>query len=334
MIPETDANETTDILRVVVPAEYEGERLDKTMAKLCPDYSRSRLQGLIAAGELYVNGQVCTIPSTKMEEGDSLFISLPEIEDAIPLPENIPLDIVYEDSDVIVLNKAAGMVVHPAVGNPSGTLVNALLYHCGDTLSGINGVRRPGIVHRLDKDTTGLMIVAKNDSAHHKLTEQLQDRSLSRVYLCVVSGVPKIAKGSVETQIGRHPRNRLKMAVLPHGGRDAMTHYEVMQNFHDTLALVECRLATGRTHQIRVHMEHLGYPLVGDPLYGPQPTMVKPKLKKNGFTPETIDLVLDFPRQALHAAKLAFIHPGTGKIMEFQTRYPDDLSLLINEIEK
>ena len=334
MAADTDTTETADILRVVVPAEFEGERLDKTMAKLCPDYSRSRLQGLIAAGELYVNGQVCTIPSTKMEEGDSLFIALPEIEDATPLPENIPLDIVYEDADVIVLNKAAGMVVHPAVGNPSGTLVNALLHHCGDTLSGINGVRRPGIVHRLDKDTTGLMIVAKNDTSHHKLTEQLQDRSLSRVYLCVVSGVPKIPKGTVETQIGRHPRNRLKMAVLPHGGREAITHYEVVENYHDTLALVECRLATGRTHQIRVHMEHLDYPLVGDPLYGAQPTMVKPKLKKGGFSPETIDAVLGFPRQALHAAKIAFIHPATDETMEFSSEFPVDLSLLINEIEK
>lgn len=329
-----EQDDSADILRVIVPADFEGERLDKTLAELAPQFSRSRLQKLIKDGELYLNGQICTTSSMRMDEGDSIFIALPEMEDATPQPENIPLDIVYEDADLIVLNKAAGMVVHPAVGNPSGTLVNALLYHCGDTLSGINGVRRPGIVHRLDKDTTGLMVVAKNDQAHHKLTAQLQDRSLSRVYHALVVGVPKPLKGTVETQIGRHPRNRLKMAVLPVGGRDAITHYEMKRNFHDVLALVECRLATGRTHQIRVHMEHLGYPLVGDPLYGPQPVPLKPKLRKADMTAEQVDSVLNFPRQALHAAEIAFKHPKTGEVLQFKSDYPADFNNIINEIEK
>lgn len=330
---ETEQDAGGDILRVIIPPELTGQRLDKALAQLCPDFSRSRLQGLIEAGDLHLNDKPCTVVSRKVAAGDHILIALPDLEDSTPQPENIPLNIVYEDSDVIVLNKPAGMVVHPAVGNPTGTLVNALLYHCGDTLSGINGVRRPGIVHRLDKDTTGLMIVAKNDKAHHRLTEQLQDRSLSRVYHALVAGVPKPAKGTVETLIGRHPGNRLKQAVLKSGGRTAITHYQVAEVFHDTLALVECRLATGRTHQIRVHMEHLGYPLIGDGLYGIQPQTLTARLKRGGYQPAAIAALQAFPRQALHALQLAFIHPATGERMEFSSGLPDDLYNIINMIK-
>lgn len=334
MATDSESEEGADVLRVTVPDELEGQRLDKALAQLCPDFSRSRLQGLIEAGELVLNDQPCLVASRKLKAGDQVFIALPELEESVPLPENIPLDIVHEDTDVIVLNKPAGMVVHPAVGNPAGTLVNALLYHCGDSLSGINGVRRPGIVHRLDKDTTGLMIVAKNDRAHHGLSAQLQDRSLSRVYHAVVMGLPKPAKGKVETLIGRHPRNRLKQAVLTSGGRIAVTHYQTVANFHDTAALVECRLATGRTHQIRVHMEHLGYPLLGDSLYGPQAQTLRARLKRGGYQAGDIDAVLGFPRQALHARELTFIHPSTGTEMTFAAPSPEDLSLFISILER
>ncbi len=333
MTPEQDQDDGAEILRVTVPPELTGQRLDKVVAQLCPDFSRSRLQGLIEAGELYLNDLPCAVAAKKVKAGDKIFIALPDLEDGTPQPENIPLDIVYEDDDVIVLNKAAGMVVHPAVGNPAGTLVNALLYHCGDSLSGINGVKRPGIVHRLDKDTSGLMIVAKNDKAHHKLTEQLQDRSLSRVYRAIVIGVPHPSKGTIETLIGRHPGNRLKQAVVHGNGRIAITHFQVKQAFHDTLSLVECRLATGRTHQIRVHMEHKGFPLIGDSLYGMQETALQARLRKGGYDPEAIAAIQAFPRQALHALQLAFIHPATGEKMEFASELPDDFMNIINIIE-
>ena len=243
-------SEEADVLRVTLPAEAAGERLDKALVGLCPGFSRSRLQGLIAAGELYLNGNPCDDSARKVKVGDQILLALPDLEEADPQPQDIPLDIVFQDEHLLVINKAAGMVVHPAAGNPDGTLVNALLFHCGDSLSGINGVKRPGIVHRLDKDTSGLMIVAKNDHAHHALSAQLQDRSLSRLYLALVIGVPKPPQGTVETLMGRHPSNRLRMAVVKKGGKDAITHYKVRQAFHETLALVECRLATGRTHQI------------------------------------------------------------------------------------
>lgn len=325
-------DESGDTLQVVITEAQVGLRLDKAVAELCPDYSRTRLQNLIDEGECLLNGQTCSTPSRKVELGDIVILSLPPLVDANPEPENIPLDIVYEDDDLLVINKPVGMVVHPAVGNYTGTLVNALLYHCGDGLSGINGVKRPGIVHRLDKDTSGLMIVAKNDLAHHHLSEQLQDRSLSRVYLALVLGVPFPQRGRVETLIGRHTSNRLKMAVVKHGGKDAATNYMVRESYKNTLSLIECHLESGRTHQIRVHMEHLGFPLIGDTLYGAQSTKIKSQLKKGGFDDDVQDKVLSFPHQALHATEISFIHPRSGEEMSFSADLPDDYAGLIDSI--
>jgi len=322
-------DDTLETLTVTMVEEQLGMRLDKAVASLFPDYSRTRLQGLIDSGECLLNGQICKTPSRKMEMGDVVILSLPPLVDADPQPENIPLEIVYEDDDLLVINKPVGMVVHPAVGHHTGTLVNALLYHCGDSLSGINGVKRPGIVHRLDKDTSGLMMVAKNDFAHHALSEQLQDRSLSRVYLALVLGVPFPHKGRVETMIGRHQSNRLKMAVHSNAGRDASTNYMVQDIFRDTLSLVECRLETGRTHQIRVHMEHIGHPLIGDALYGAQTTKLLSQLKRADYDDDVRDHIANFPHQALHAAEIMFIHPRTDEEMHFECDLPDDMAALL-----
>lgn len=326
-------DDAVDTLQVTMVEEQLGMRLDRAVASLFPNYSRTRLQGLIDAGECLVNNQVCKTPSRKMEMGDVVILSLPPLVDADPQPENIPLDIVFEDDDLLVINKPVGMVVHPAVGHHTGTLVNALLYHCGDGLSGINGVKRPGIVHRLDKDTSGLMMVAKNDFAHHSLSEQLQDRSLSRVYLALVLGVPFPPRGRVETMIGRHQSNRLKMAVHSNAGRDAATNYAVVETYRDVLSLVECHLETGRTHQIRVHMEHIGHPLIGDALYGAQTTKITAKLKKAGFEDDVKAAILSFPHQALHAKEISFIHPRTDEEMHFESDLPDDMAALLAAIE-
>lgn len=320
---------TADTLQVTMYEDQLGMRLDRAVASLFPDYSRTRLQGLIDAGECLVNNQICKTPSRKMEMGDVVILSLPPLVDADPQPENIPLDIVYEDDDLLVINKPVGMVVHPAVGHHTGTLVNALLYHCADGLSGINGVKRPGIVHRLDKDTSGLMMVAKNDFAHHSLSEQLQDRSLSRMYLALVLGVPFPTKGRVETMIGRHQSNRLKMAVHSHAGREAATNYAVRETYNDVLSLIECHLETGRTHQIRVHMEHIGHPLIGDALYGAQTTKITSKLKKADYEDNVKEAILSFPHQALHATAISFIHPRTEEEMYFESDLPDDMAALL-----
>lgn len=318
---QEDANEA--LLLEVGLAEHQ-QRLDKAVALLAPEFSRTRLKVLIDSGECTLNGKVMTTASRKVEFGDKIVIAIPPIEDALPEPENIPLDIVYEDEDVIVLNKAAGMVVHPAIGHGHGTLVNALLGHCGESLSGIGGVRRPGIVHRLDKETSGLMMVAKNDHAHHHLAAQLQDRSLHRVYHALVVGVPSPIKGQVETLIGRHPSNRLKMAVVGWNGKTALTYFQALEQFKKALCLVECRLETGRTHQIRVHMDHIGHPLVGDPLYGPQLPALRSKLRRADFDESVIEQVLTFPRQALHAAEISFLHPRSEEEMTFSAFYPKD----------
>lgn len=274
---------------------------------------------------------------------------IPEADDATPQPEDIRLDILFEDNDVIVINKAVGMVVHPAAGNWTGTLVNALLHHCGDTLSGIGGIKRPGIVHRLDKDTSGVMIVAKNDHAHAHLSAQLADRSLSRVYLALVWDVPIPIYGTIDLPIGRDHKNRLKKAVkrgnfITHGHgeyddddtgrnksdtRDAITHYKVIETFDDALSLVECKLETGRTHQIRVHMQAKGHPLIGDALYGAQKTLQISRATRLGDDYNK-DAIVNFPRQALHAHKISFIHPRTEDIMEFSADMADDMARLIH----
>lgn len=318
-------------LNYIVSSEESGQRADKYLAKICPDLSRSRLRSLIDAGEVMLNGKVLGSASIKVELDDELVVQVPDPVEAEPQPENIPLNIVYEDEDVIVINKAAGMVVHPGAGNWSGTLVNALLYHCGDTLSGIGGVVRPGIVHRLDKDTSGLMIVAKNDHAHQHLSAQLADRSLSRVYWALVIGVPMPIKGVVERAIGRHRHNRLKMSVMSRAPRDARTRYIILKNYAEALSLVECSLETGRTHQIRVHMEAAGHPLVGDPLYGPQPTLLNSKLKKIGLNTDLFDKL---SYQFLHAKSISFVHPTSEEVMTFESELPPVLSNILKELDK
>lgn len=308
-----------------VEEQEEGLRLDKFLSTHCPDLSRTRIQNLIEDG-FVLRGEVPLLsPSLKTKSGWEIQIHVPEAIEAIPVPQEIPLDIVYEDEDLLVINKPAGLVVHPAPGNYEGTLVNALLAHCGDSLSGIGGVKRPGIVHRLDKDTSGLMIVAKNDQAHHHLSHQLSTRTLSRLYQAFVWGVPKPTEGTIQTQIGRHPKDRKKMAVLPQGGKEAITYYQIKEAFGTVASLIECKLETGRTHQIRVHMTHLGCPLLGDPTYGRPPKSLPSFLK---------EALQESPwkegRQALHAAQIKFIHPKTQETLSFSCPLPEDMRILKN----
>jgi 23S rRNA pseudouridine1911/1915/1917 synthase len=266
---------------------------------------------------------------------------MPALEEALPEPQNIPLDIVFEDEDLLVINKPAGLVVHPGAGNTDGTLVNALLYHCQGQLSGVGGVKRPGIVHRIDKETSGLLVVAKNDAAHRGLSEQLADRSLGRVYTALCWGVPIPALGKVDKPIARDPKDRLKMCVRARDGRDAVTHYKTVQAFGKAdakhkangLSLIECKLETGRTHQIRVHMQFIGHSLIGDPNYAAQPSFQKACLKNIGMeSEEERNVFLSFPRQALHARKLHFIHPRNEEHMMFEAPLPDDLQTLVQAL--
>lgn len=286
----------------VVSPEEAGARLDHFLAEKLPELSRSRLQSLVKEGHIVLNGKSVK-PSEKVRLGGVVAVDIPEA--TVPTdtaPQEIPLDILFEDDDLLVLNKAAGMVVHPAAGNPDGTLVNALLHHC-TTLSGIGGEQRPGIVHRLDKETSGCIVVAKNDFAHQALSQQFADRETLKVYLALASGHFKNHAGTVETDIGRHPVHRKKMAVLETGkGRNAVTDWRVLKELRNS-TLVECTLHTGRTHQIRVHMKHLGHPLMGDELYG----------KRSGFE-----------RQMLHAWRLGFTHPRTRQRMEYRSVIPAD----------
>jgi len=306
-----------------------GDRLDKTLSQIQSEYSRSRIRALIDDGAVTLNGKVFTKPSWKLSEGDVLVVTVPEAVEAEPQAEDIPLDVVYEDEHLLVINKQAGLVVHPGAGNYTGTLVNALLYHCGDSLSGIGGVMRPGIVHRLDKDTSGLMVVAKHDKSHQGLAAQLEDRSLSRVYKALVLGAPMPIKGHVDMPLGRDPRNRLKMAVNVKQSKLAKTYYKVEHDFKGLFALVECKLESGRTHQIRVHMAAIKHPLIGDRLYGPQVTAVKAALGKLGMNDDLQEAVLAFPRQALHAGAISFIHPISEEEMHFEKNVPEDFSKLL-----
>lgn len=281
----------------------EGERVDKCTDSLMDTLSRSYIQRLISDGDLTVNG-LKVKASYRVKADDNIHIVLPDAVTPDIVPENIPLEVLYEDEDVIVVNKPKGMVVHPAAGHYSGTLVNALLFHCGSDLSGINGVLRPGIVHRIDKDTTGSVIACKNDRAHACIAEQLREHTIVRRYHAIVHGILKEEEGTVHTQIGRHPTDRKKMAVLPDGGKTAITNYRVLSRF-DKFTYVECRLETGRTHQIRVHMAHLGHPLLGDSVYGP------------GSCPYQLT------GQTLHAKILGFSHPVTGEYIETDAPLPD-----------
>lgn len=313
---------------LVVPEGQGPIRLDKILAELYPDLSRTRIKRLILNGDVIVAGFIIKTVSYKVEEGNVITLTVPPAVDDTPRAENIPLDVIYEDDDLLVVNKAVGMVVHPAVGHLDGTLVNALLYHCKDNLSGIGGVKRPGIVHRLDKETSGLMVVAKNDLAHQGLSQQLQDRTLSRIYGALVWRVPTLIKGKIDVPIGRHNVNRLKMAVMKSSGREAITHYHVHENYNDVVSWVDCRLESGRTHQIRVHMQHIRHPLLGDPFYGMVQQEGRALLKRGGYDPDVINKVLAYDRQALHAQEIGFIHPRSGEEMRFLSDLPADLQRL------
>ncbi|HXP96104.1 MAG TPA: RluA family pseudouridine synthase [Telmatospirillum sp.] len=304
-----------------------GMRLDKWLAESLPDISRSRLKILIEDGQVRLDGIVVTDASRKLKGFETCVIGIPDASPAEPEAEAIALEVVYEDDYLIVIDKPAGMVVHPAPGNHSATLVNALLHHCALSLSGIGGVKRPGIVHRLDKDTSGLLVAAKTDVAHQGLAEQFAAHSLTRAYRAVCWGVPTPRQGEISGNIGRSSSNRKKMAVVPYGGKVALTRYRVLQAFGQTAALIECRLATGRTHQIRVHMTSIGHPLIGDPLYGRGTSHGK------GLAPDIRTRLTNFPRQALHAYLLGFLHPVTGEDLRFESNIPNDFNELISSLE-
>lgn len=320
-----------DILEITVTEETGGARLDKFLADNIEDVSRSRIKALILEGTVKGDRQgVLNDPSKKVQVGETITVIVPPPVDANPKPEDIPLDILFEDEHMLVINKAAGVVVHPGAGNYEGTLVNALLYHCRDSLSGIGGVARPGIVHRLDKDTSGLMVAAKTDKAHKFLSDQLADRTLGRHYAALVWRAPNVRQGNVNVPIGRHATNRLKMAVNVRNSRSAKTFYYVERQFGDAMALLDCKLESGRTHQVRVHMAHINHPLIGDPVYGIQQNAGYSLLRKAGYDEDVQEQVMMFPRQALHARKIQFIHPHSREEMTFEAELPEDLKNLIS----
>jgi len=306
-----------------------GERLDRLFASRFPELSRSRVKALIEAGRVSTGGATISEPSHRVKPGQTFAIIIPEPEPAAPAAQAIPLEIHYEDADIIVVNKPPGMAVHPGPGTPDLTLVNALIAHCGHSLSGIGGVMRPGIVHRLDKDTSGLMVVAKNDAAHYALSRDFAARKVDRAYQAAVWGRPMPRAGEIAGPIGRHPTNRKKMAVLKAGGKPALTRYRVVRALGPAASLVECRLATGRTHQIRVHMASIGHPVMADPLYG----RVGPA-RLAGLAPASRAALARLGRQALHAYRLGFVHPRTGERCLWETPLPSDLKELIHILEQ
>ena len=316
-------------------AENPPARLDKALARDVPEeaaLSRTRLAKLLEAGLVTLDGAVVSDPKAKVAEGADVVIEVPVADESHIGPEDLPLDVVFEDDDLIVINKPAGMVVHPAPGTPNGTLVNALLHHCGDSLSGVGGSKRPGIVHRIDKDTTGVLVVAKTEPAHKGLSELFATHTIDRTYLALTRGAPRPGAGTVESDIARSPRDRKKMAVVPDGeGRHAVTHYKTLETYGEiskvearpAAALIECRLETGRTHQIRVHMAHIGYPLVGDSVYAGRLKVPR------GASGTLIETLRSFPRQALHAGELGLIHPQHEDYMHWQAPLPDDMNQLL-----
>jgi len=312
-------------IELTYPFDNSPERLDLFISREVPDLTRSAVQRLIDAGLITVNG-VPPRPSLKLKGGEQVFIKIPPPAPAVPLAEELPLVILYEDSDLIVLDKAAGMSVHPGAGNPDGTLVNALLSHCDD-LSGIGGEIRPGIVHRIDKDTTGVIVVAKNDRAHLELARQFEEHSIKRVYFALVYGSPKTDKGRIESAIGRHPVDRKKMSGNARRGKHAVTHWKVIGRYGPVTA-VELRLETGRTHQIRVHLSEAGFPLLGDPVYGGSGRLTGLK------DPALQALIRKLGRQALHARILGFLHPASGEFMEFSSPLPEDMGRILEHLGK
>jgi 23S rRNA pseudouridine1911/1915/1917 synthase len=323
---------------VTFDAAAHGQRLDRALQQRLPELSRSRLKQLILSGQVATdsadnaapdNANVIRDPARKVRAGQTFVVINPEPDDATPQAQAIPLDIRFEDAHLIVIDKPAGLVVHPAPGNPDGTLVNALLAHCGESLVGIGGVRRPGIVHRLDKDTSGLIVVAKTELAHRALSRDFAARRIARAYAAIVWGVPLPAEGEIAGNIGRSMTNRKKMAVVGAArGKPAVTRYRVERVFADRAALIECRLLTGRTHQIRVHLAERGHPLIGDPVYGGRPGRA---LARSGTRNGAIAYL---PRQALHARHLGFTHPASGETLAFDSALPPDMTELINTLER
>lgn len=301
-------------------------RLDKFLSSKMPDFSRSRLQKLIADGFVECDEVVITDNSHKVKAGDSYQVNVPPAQAAEPQAQDIKLNIVYEDKDIIVVNKPADMTVHPAPGAYDGTLVNALLFHCKDDLSGVGGVKRPGIVHRIDKDTSGLLVAAKNDKAHHFLSEQFAEHSVERTYIAVVYGILPNLNGKIEANIARSRFDRKKMAITPTGGKFAVTNYKTLKVFAKAASMVQCNLETGRTHQIRVHLSSFGNALIGDKVY------VKNKKSAILLPPDIKNYVNTFSRQALHAKTLGFIHPRTEKFMQFDSDLPEDMVELLAKL--
>ena len=305
-----------------------GDRLDRFLAANLAELSRSRLRRLIEAGHVRAGEATITEPSYRVKSGERYRVAVPAPEAPVPQAQRLALKVVHEDAQLIVIDKPAGLVVHPAPGNPDRTLVNALIAHCGDSLSGIGGVRRPGIVHRIDKDTSGLLVAAKTDAAHAGLAAQFARHTIERAYLALVWGRPASSAGEIAGNIGRDPRNRKKFTVLRPGGKSALTRYRVMRGLGAAVSLLTVRLATGRTHQIRVHLSHLGHPVVGDKLYG------RARRRRVQTLPGPAEAALrDFPRQALHAALLGFDHPTTGAALRFESPLPADIAGLIGALE-
>lgn len=302
-------------LQYEVAAGEDSMRLDQYIAGRCMDLSRSYIQKLIKENRVTINDNVQSKSKTAVQEGDIVKVSLPDPKELEIKPQDIPLDILYEDNDVLVVNKPKGMVVHPAPGHYEDTLVNAVLYHCRDNLSGINGVLRPGIVHRIDKDTTGALIVCKNDKSHQKIADQLRAHTITRSYRAIVYNNFSEEEGTIQAPIGRHPTNRKKRMVTEKNSKEAITHYKVLDHLNHKFNYIECRLETGRTHQIRVHMSHIGHPLLGDEVYGP----VNSKFK-------------NLQGQTLHAATIGFIHPTTEEYMEFSAPLPDYFEKLLKTL--
>jgi 23S rRNA pseudouridine1911/1915/1917 synthase len=326
------ANSSADdtVLEAIAASEDAGHRLDQFLAARFADVSRSRLKQLVEAGRVRRGGEKIGDANTRVKPGEVYHIHVPAPIPAKPQAQDIPLAIVHEDNDLIVIDKPAGLVVHPAAGNPDGTLVNALIAHCGASLSGLGGETRPGIVHRLDKETSGLIVAAKNDRAMHSLARQFEHHTIERAYHAVVWGAPRLHEGIVEGDIGRNPFDRKRMAVLRGGGKSARTKYKVIERFGDPerpfASLLECRLETGRTHQIRVHLTHIGHPLIGDSTYGRARSTPRAKSPQQETA---FAAVGDFPRQALHARLLGFKHPTSRKQLRFESPWPADLAKLI-----
>ena len=353
-MPFYDFGDADDHYHIQPKPEEEGERLDRFLGLYCKVLSRSRLKALIETGCVLENGRIVSTPSLKVKGSAFYDLYVPPPENLVLEAENIPLDVLYEDKSLIVLNKQAGMNVHPGAGHRTGTLVHALLHHCQGTLSGIGGVERPGIVHRLDKDTSGVLVAAKTDEAHQGLARQFADHSVERLYRAFTQRAPKPEEGKISAPLGRSPYNRKKMAIRPEGGKRAITYYKTLKHYGISsqgpaggaeAALLACRLETGRTHQIRVHMAHKGVPLIGDPLYGRQTSPPKndrrdffPPAERGGKKNKPVSLLSHmslekgkgralpyFHRQALHASVLGFKHPVTGKILRFETNFPEDM---------